>query len=79
MINYTNNKESLNLGRKGFISSYKLQSIIEESEDIDLEARIEAKFIKECCLWVCSPWLTQSAFLYNPGHSAQGQHGPSVV
>lgn len=33
----------------------------------DTEAGAEADPMEECCLLVCSLWLAQLAFLYNPG------------
>jgi hypothetical protein len=32
----------------------------------------DAQVMEGCCLLVCSPWLAQPAFLYNPGPPVQG-------
>ena len=53
------------------------QSIMGESQGRsqagqESEARTEVKAIEECCLLVCSLWLTNFAFLYTQGwHHSQ--------
>lgn len=53
-------------GMKGFISTYSLWSILEESQGLNLsrilKAQTEVEATEECCLLACSPWNTQFAF-----------------
>jgi len=41
-----------------------------------MEAGADAEAMEGCCLLACFPWLTQPAFLQNPGPPAQGWHHP---
>jgi hypothetical protein len=52
-----------------FLSS--LQVSHNRTQDRNLEAGTEAETMEECLLLTCFPCLAQSAFLYNPGASAQ--------
>ena len=51
----------------------------QELQGRNLEAGTEAEAMEEHCLLVCSPWLTPSAFLYNPGLSVQSWHCPKSL
>ena len=42
----------------------------------NLAAEAESETSEMCCLLASSPWLTQFAFLYNPGPPAQGWYHP---
>lgn len=59
------------LKRKGFVSSYSLQSIINRSQNRNsqgnLETRTEAEAMEECGLLACSSQLAHSTFLYSLG------------
>jgi hypothetical protein len=52
-----------NLGRKGFIISYRLQFVIRGSQSRNLGAGADAEAMEGCCSLACSPWLAQPAFL----------------
>lgn len=53
-----------NIGRKEFVSSHSLQSIVTEAragaQDRNPEADTEAKTIEEFCSSACSPWFIYS-------------------
>jgi hypothetical protein len=42
----------------------------------NLEAGADAEAMEGCCLLACSSWFSQSAFIQNPGPSAQGWPHP---
>jgi hypothetical protein len=45
--------------------------ITEERQGRILEVGADAEAMEECCLLACSLWLSQLAFLLNPGPSGQ--------
>lgn len=62
--------------REQFILAYRLQSIIEGNQSMNVEAGTEREAMEERCLLTGSPWLALRAFLYTPGPHAQGCHHP---
>ena len=75
-------------GGKGLLT-YSSTSIVhhgrksrqELKQGRNLEAGVDAEAMEGCCLVACSSWLSQSAFLQNPGPPAQGLQcvGPSPI
>lgn len=56
------------MARKGFISPYGLDSILEGSQCRNLEAEPEAETTRKCCLLAFYLWLAQPAFRLHLQH-----------
>lgn len=57
-------------------TSYCGSSSKMSGQELKLGGNLEAGTMEGCHLLVCSSWLSQPAFLYNPGLPASGWHHP---
>lgn len=66
-------QDQSHLGRAGFISAYRWEAILKESQIRNLEVP-EAEAVENHCLLVFSPWLAQPTLWNTQGPPCQGWH-----
>lgn len=66
-------QDQSHLGRAGFISAYRWEAILKESQIRNLEVP-EAEAAENHCLLVFSPWLAQPTLWNTQGPPCQGWH-----